>query len=547
MSTKTLRKRIAVVAASALTAGFLSVTSMPAANASDAVFVIGDTTAIGTIVAPAGLTTSQTATISSSGRITVKTVAGASGDVSGGRITVSGGTIISAVDGTNATPVAGYASSPTSFTYGTTVAFITFQPDAGVNSMTITSYASATNFAAGTKAAEMIVLIKSAAASGVVDAGNSFAAIQAASETADPTTDVDVAAHTSVKNPTNGRIGFDLYDGNNVAMPTNTVVTTTATGGCLVGATNAATSFLSTSVTSAYNASSLDEVFIARSVANAPFSCTLTLTANGIVFATKSIKLEGKVVKVEATDLVTAKKNGTSAAAFGFEAYDAAGNKVDAVSVSTVDTSTAAFASSSAGNTDETNGATGSIVCNDTEGTGTFKLRVTNASNDLIDSPTYTVTCAGTAVNYSASLDKASYVPGDIATLTISATSSGKIPVNDYTFLGGLAADGTGATFPVGIAGSNMTAITAPTSTDKFSAGKKTYKFIVGATAGSYQLSVDLPKFNGTTYSQSAVTVPYKIASSGGVTNEEVLKSIVALIASINKQIQALQKLILKR
>jgi hypothetical protein len=32
-----------------------------------------------------------------------------------------------------------------------------------------------------------------------------------------------------------------------------------------------------------------------------------------------------------------------------------------------------------------------------------------------------------------------------------------------------------------------------------------------------------------------------------GTTNADVLKSIVALIASINKQIQALQKLILKR
>jgi hypothetical protein len=35
--------------------------------------------------------------------------------------------------------------------------------------------------------------------------------------------------------------------------------------------------------------------------------------------------------------------------------------------------------------------------------------------------------------------------------------------------------------------------------------------------------------------------------STASVSNAEVLKSIVALIASINKQIQALQKLILRR
>ena len=43
-------------------------------------------------------------------------------------------------------------------------------------------------------------------------------------------------------------------------------------------------------------------------------------------------------------------------------------------------------------------------------------------------------------------------------------------------------------------------------------------------------------------------TPTYKISTGGDTTtNADVLKSIVALIASINKQIQALQKLILKR
>jgi hypothetical protein len=80
-----------------------------------------------------------------------------------------------------------------------------------------------------------------------------------------------------------------------------------------------------------------------------------------------------------------------------------------------------------------------------------------------------------------------------------------------------------------------------------FSGGKKTYKFIVGSTEGSYSMSVDLPKFNSTTYAQAAVTVPYKISGSGAVSNADVLKAIVSLIASINKQIAALQKALLKK
>jgi hypothetical protein len=63
---------------------------------------------------------------------------------------------------------------------------------------------------------------------------------------------------------------------------------------------------------------------------------------------------------------------------------------------------------------------------------------------------------------------------------------------------------------------------------------------------------VQMPKWSGGANSslvtQAAATVPYKIAgTTATVSNADVLKSIVALIASINKQIQALQKLILKR
>jgi len=538
MSIKTLRKRIALVAVSALGVGLLSVAP---ASATTGVFVTAGITGTGVIVAPAGSTTGQTMTISSTGSVTITTVAGTDLEA---KLTVSGGRITTALDASYAptAPDAGLATD-TSFTYGNEVNYITFVPNAGVSSMTITSYVSSSAATAGTKAAELIVLIKSAASVGVVDASNSFANVVAAGTTDDPTNDVDVSTAISVANPTNGRINFDLYDGNNVAMSSSTVLGATATGGCLVGWTNSATAFLGASSSTTYNASSQDEVFIARSVANSPFACTITLTANGIEFAKKSIKLEGKVVKVEATDLVLAKKNATTSSAFYFAAYDSAGNEVNGVTVSTVDTSTDAFASSTAGTTDEVNGATGSIVCNDVEGSGSFKLRVTNATNDLVDSPVYTVQCRGSAANYTAALDKAVYAPGDIATLTITAKTSKGNAVHDLVYLGGATADGTGAANPPAIAGSNLTAISAPTSVDKFTNGVKTYKFVVGSTEGNYQLSVDLPKFNTTLYNQAAVTVAYSIKSpTGTVSNAEVLAAIVKLIASINKQIRALQK-----
>ena len=124
--------------------------------------------------------------------------------------------------------------------------------------------------------------------------------------------------------------------------------------------------------------------------------------------------------------------------------------------------------------------------------------------------------------------------------MTITAKdSAGQLTNNAATL-------GTDTTYELAITGSNLVAVSAPTNSHTFTNGVKTYKFTVGSTGGSYNMVVDLPKWNSTTYSQSAITIPYQIKTSG-TTNEDILKSIVSLIASINKQIQALQKLILKR
>jgi hypothetical protein len=67
-----------------------------------------------------------------------------------------------------------------------------------------------------------------------------------------------------------------------------------------------------------------------------------------------------------------------------------------------------------------------------------------------------------------------------------------------------------------------------------------------GLTDGTYNGIVDFTAL--TAVAATKQTVTYKLSTGGDTTtNADVLKSIVALIASINKQIQALQKLILKR
>jgi hypothetical protein len=78
--------------------------------------------------------------------------------------------------------------------------------------------------------------------------------------------------------------------------------------------------------------------------------------------------------------------------------------------------------------------------------------------------------------------------------------------------------------------------------------GSRVYTFTVGKdtgiTAGTYTSIVEYASLVAGTKQ----TPTYKVGTgTSEVTNAEVLKSIVALIASINKQIQALQKLLLKR
>ena len=544
MSTKTLRKRIALVAVSTLGAGVLSVAP---ANATDAIFLTAGVGVNGTaIVAAAGTGTSQTVTIGANSSVSITAVAGTNAEAA---FTVSGGTITGA---SVATDAASGLSTPTTFVYGDTTARVTFTPNAGESRMVITSWLDTAKRTAGTpKAAEIVVTIKTGAV-GVVSPADSFVSVVAAGTTTDPANNVDVAAARSVADGTNGRVNFLLKDANGVELGSTAVVTTTASAGCVVGSTDSASAFLSNSVSTVYGTA--DEVFVARAVTRAPATCTLTMTVNGVALGTKTITLQGKITRVEVDGGQAAisnafASNSTSESVFSYSAYDAAGNAATGLTISNTSTASAAFSSvTTTDTTDPVAGAYGDVTCSGAaRGSGTFFLSFTNTAGELIKSPTYTVNCFGNAVTYTASLDKASYVPGDIATLTITAKDASGNPANDYVYLGGTLT-GTGTTLAPSIAGSNMTAITAPTSTDLFSAGKKTYKFIVGSTEGSYQMAIDLPKFNSTTYSQSAIAVPYKIAaSSATVTNADVLKSIVSLIASINKQIAALQKALLRR
>jgi len=563
MSTKTLRKRIALVAVSALGAGLLAIVAGPAANAAVTsarltVIANGNTSSysqglLGSLAGSTGAVLSgntNTGNISSTGVLAVSLASGSAGATDIAKLSVSGGYISSASAGSSTAPsLAADQKSVTVTGAGNSSPVVVIKGFAVGTPLVLTTSYSAD---AGSTYTTDTVLTVTPVLSGTVNtfsASKSYFSVEASGQAASDNVDATITASSAstatypastVANPNAGYFGYAVYDSNGSAL-SSPVVVATATGGCLVKAAGTAAGSMSTD----YSTSASSWFRIDRPTANAPASCTVSIAVNGTTAATRTFTFLGQVasIKITASGIVKASSSATNASIFYYDAKDSAGNSLDGITVSADSsyyngglTSVLAAGVSAPFGSATVDNSLSTITCV-TKGSYKMKLKATDAGGSTVYSDEFTITCAGSPVNYKAALDKSSYVPGDIATVTITATdSAGKATYDAATA-------GSGAS----IAGSNLTAVTAPTAADTFTSGVLKYKFVVGSTEGSYQLVVDLPAYDSTTYNQAAVTLPYTIkASSASVTNAEVLAAIVKLIASINKQIAALQKALKK-
>jgi hypothetical protein len=164
-------------------------------------------------------------------------------------------------------------------------------------------------------------------------------------------------------------------------------------------------------------------------------------------------------------------------------------------------------------------------------------------SGTIVKSTPVEFSCAGAAAAYTASLDKATYAQGEIATLTVRFVDSGGRPANSDSQV-------TANTNDAVVSANQMTLVSAYTNAQKTNVnGAVTFTLTVGTASGvvpgSYNAIVSFPTVNAVAGSNQSVA--YTVTAPNSVSNADVLKSIVSLIASINKQIQALQKLILRR
>jgi len=542
MSTKTLRKRIALVAVTALGAGILSVAPANAdeydygvgnisAYSNSVCDVTGDQSAIVPVGALIEVQVDATDVAILSGPIAVTQVFYGSslGLNSSGKVTVYGDFDTDIPGDTDGGGPDFDTDSATDSGYVNTVA-------TAVGTITVTDGGQEDDTSA-TSANSITFTVVAACANSTYSASKSYANVET-SAGANAGTNIDSTTVSTNGDPLYIRV--DARNAYEATLPTG-VVGVSATNGARVNVDSDSSGLLSIA------AVSNDGAFYVRvnpATAGVPQTTVVTVTYNGVAVATKSLTFLGEATKVNVVGGVTGQTTGS-----GYIMYtltDAAGNKVPGSVSFTSSTATARiqtgsnWASASLG----TNTLLGTTlpagvgvfeyVCTAAQGSGSNSIGFTHTSsvNENVLAATATAVCAGGIDTFAVSTDKASYKVGDIATITITAKDSSGAAVSDQTTLG------TGALISAG----GMTQVGSTSiSSNTFTAGTKSYTFQVTA-GGAFNVVATLPAGTTTKSATSGYTV-----ASGDVQMSEVLKAIVSLIASINKQIRALQKALLKR
>jgi hypothetical protein len=401
----------------------------------------------------------------------------------------------------------------------------------------------------------VLYFIAVAACGSGLSAGDSFAQLNTSASTA-PTSSIDVAAAATIGYSSSGLqrsfLNIDLNDAwGGVAAAASSSLIATATGGCTINFTETAVSGTTTAVSTGTGAAN-DSLGILND--NTPRTCTITHTLDGTVVATKTVKFLGDVatltVDTASSSAIwaygvdgTLTATSVGADAIVYVAKDSAGNVINPSALPTFVGLTGGFPQVTVGDgyygyaSSTTNGVASMDVNNTSttvRGAGTYKLKLVRQSDGVaVYSADIKASINKGVYTYTAGWDKASYVQGDIMTLTITAKDSAGNPVYDGATIG---------TNSITVGGT--TAFATVATTDYFVNGVKKYKYSAGDNASGYGWTVDITSGS----LQDAVTGTVQItAPTGGVSNADVLKAIVSLIASINKQIAALQKALLKK
>jgi len=302
-------------------------------------------------------------------------------------------------------------------------------------------------------------------------------------------------------------------------------------------------------------------------IANGAAETTVTITVSGVVLGSKTITFLGDIATLEASaaGVQSTATGGTTLAAsatvgrlLSFKVKDSKGRLVPEGSVAVayydganaiVSTATVQTAQSGA-RVASGLGGNGYWVCRGPEGSASIRLSTKDSTGKTIISNPVTVKCADDHATYAISTDKATYNPGDVATVTVTfKTYKGTVP-NDqqnmaqgYSATSDTACTASSANTPTLTSAAFKSLVTTPACGDLSSDGVIKYRAVIDQTPGTYQVAFAAPAIDALALGGAPQTASIKVVSATTtVTNAEVLAAIVKLIASINKQIKALQK-----
>ena len=599
MSTKTLKQRIALVAVTALTAGVFSAVSAPVANANianstnaayeasvlnvavngttgAAVVALGANTtgntarSTGLLYKDASSGTAQTATVLTTGAVVLYTQANTAATNVG--FTATGGTFSStAGEAAAATPTVAQNGTKTAMIVtpaaatGIAVSWSTTTP----GTYTLAAYASTaganiagtSTITSGTLFGQVTVTVTaSTAGSDTVSAAFSTCVTDtnngAVASTADTTLVATSGSPFYIKYILRDSFLSPVSNGNLVVTATNGALLSIGSGVQAAGTSTTVVAYGTGAAGSAYDAVRVDQP-----TAGAPLTTTVTVQYNGVTVCTKTVSIRGAVDKMTIASVAVNDIGGSTLNAdvlglgnnnyrghFTILLTDSAGNIATPTGTSefaideltktpTITGITIGEVATSISSTSQHRFTVGQYTCGPTAGSSTVKINYTNSATGKITVTPVTLRCADNPYTYTVALDKAVYNAGDIATATVKFLDSKGNPANSVVAVGA-----SQIIMPM------MTLVTATgaatTLTD--ANGEIKLTLTVGTTAGKYAGVVDFSAL--TAVAAVKATPQYEVKTGGDTTtNADVLKSIVALIASINKQIQALQKLILQR
>jgi len=384
--------------------------------------------------------------------------------------------------------------------------------------------------------------------------GGTFSAAYSACNTATTTTagsavypsGVD-ASSTPVANGGSWYIDFDVDDAYDASLPATTNVVVSATNGALVAVGTAGTAGAggSASTVATTIAPTNKNVKITQGVAG-PVTTTVTITINGFVFCTKTVTIAGEVAKLAISGLGTqalstgstsvydsrdADADGRTDGLFTVKATDSAGNLVATSAVGTysyvaatltptVQMVTVNSSATTNSSTSAYSASLGAWTCGSSAGTSNVKVQYTNtATGTIITSDAFAARCGGNPDTYTASFDKASYVQGEMATLTVKFVDSTGKPANQKRF----GSQATSITAPMLTAIDSITSATSYAKAD----GSRVYTFSVGLstgiTAGKYTAVVNYPDL--TDVNASKATPSYSVSTGSTDVSSATLES----------------------